>query len=410
MSPVRPRVGAVAALCALLCVASSTAAAAGGSPIRLGITASVGNPSADYPHLFAGARAAARSINARGGIDGRRVEILTCNNHGDGAQEVACARKLVGHGVVAMVGSYVYADDANYERTLADAGVADLGPVGPDTPSYTGTNTFPLQFSPGGWVACLAPTLVRNLGVTTVAIVRAASPSADPLAQLVKNAIDGLGLKLVADIQIPDKTADYRPFARQAGDAGAGLVVGQIAPGAITAFVGAARRMGQRYAFCELNDVATPDQTWLPLGSLASGIYVGSLTPPLTEAGKLPLLRQFIADMQAEQAAGDPDADISIGKYTDHALQAWLAVQAVRLIAPTVHGPITPRSFWAALDRGKLDLGGIFPPIDFNHSKFAGPYEHVYNWVGVVWHWDPKKKNYFLVPHSRFDLARAAFG
>src|SRR5260221_9084013 len=98
MSVVSPRIGAVAALCALLCVVSSTADAAGGTPIRLGITASVGNPVADYPRLFAGARAAARSINAHGGIGGRPIQILTCNNHGDGIQEVACARKLVGHG------------------------------------------------------------------------------------------------------------------------------------------------------------------------------------------------------------------------------------------------------------------------------------------------------------------------
>jgi len=410
MSLVRPRIGAVAALCALLCVASSTAAAAGGSPIRLGITASVGNPSADYPHLFAGARAAARSINARGGVGGRPLQILTCNNHGDGDQEVACARKLIAQGVVAMVGSYVYADDADYERTLADAGVADLGPVGPDTPSYAGAQTFPLQFSPGGWVACLAPTLLKTLKSSSVALVRAATPSGDPLALLVKNAVERLGLKLVADIQIPETATDYRPFARQAGEAGAGLVVGQIAPAAIRAFVGAARHAGQRYAFCELNDVAVPDQTWLPLGPLATGIYVGSLTPPLTEAPRLPLLRQFVGDMKAELAWGDKDANMSAASYNDHALQAWLAVQAVLQVVPSIHGEITPKSFLAALQHARLDFGGIFPPIDFGRSKFAGPYQHVYNWVGVVWRWDPKLKNYFLVPHSRFDVARAAFG
>lgn len=58
------------------------------------------------PGMTSFARAYARWINANGGVGGRQLNVLTCNDHNDSVTAAKCARRAVNEEAVAVVGSY----------------------------------------------------------------------------------------------------------------------------------------------------------------------------------------------------------------------------------------------------------------------------------------------------------------
>ena len=76
-----------------------------GVALKLGVIAEGSGVGAQLANVSAGAKAAAQAINAAGGIDGRPVEIDTCDTNNNPNDAAACARKMVSDGIVALVGS-----------------------------------------------------------------------------------------------------------------------------------------------------------------------------------------------------------------------------------------------------------------------------------------------------------------
>ncbi len=58
------------------------------------------------PGMPAMATAYAKWINKHGGINGRKLKVLTCNDHNTNVSAAKCAREAVAKNVVAVVGSY----------------------------------------------------------------------------------------------------------------------------------------------------------------------------------------------------------------------------------------------------------------------------------------------------------------
>lgn len=112
--------------------------------IRVGIIVSKGGPLG--PRAFApmseGTQAYFNWLNARGGINGRRVEVSVCDDAEDPAQNRRCVRQLVDeHEVFALVGNATRAYDGAHH--VAEAGVPDVGgqPIG------TAYWTYPTHFA-----------------------------------------------------------------------------------------------------------------------------------------------------------------------------------------------------------------------------------------------------------------------
>jgi branched-chain amino acid transport system substrate-binding protein len=104
-----------------------------GDTIRIGMVDTVSGPLG--PDIFDGpmygAQAYFRALNAHGGIDGRKVEISTCDDGGSGSGNVACVHKLIDKdGVFALSGVSVY--DYAGASYVNNRGVPDIGgePIG----------------------------------------------------------------------------------------------------------------------------------------------------------------------------------------------------------------------------------------------------------------------------------------
>lgn len=104
------------------------------------------------PGMPAFARAYARWINAHGGINGRKLKVLTCDDHNDSLAAAKCATSAVKQNVVAVVGSYSQYGDS-YLPTLESAGIPYIGGYGVTTSEFTSPLSYPVN---GGQPALLA--------------------------------------------------------------------------------------------------------------------------------------------------------------------------------------------------------------------------------------------------------------
>ncbi|MPY94430.1 MAG: ABC transporter substrate-binding protein [Acidimicrobiia bacterium] len=87
---------------------TSGAAAPTGEPIKVMTMAPVNTDVPPYPNIPAAAEVYEQWINDQGGINGRPLEVTTCDTRGDVNEGAACARRAVEEGMVAVVGSFTF--------------------------------------------------------------------------------------------------------------------------------------------------------------------------------------------------------------------------------------------------------------------------------------------------------------
>lgn len=126
--------------------AGNTASDVGVTPTSIRIGNVTGSTGALGPDAFGvtlnGLRIFVASINARGGINGRKIDLQTCDDGQDGSQNIACTQQLVGQKkVFALIAnnSLSSSGSAHYEYTQ---GVPDLG-----FPLNNGYYKYPNMFS-----------------------------------------------------------------------------------------------------------------------------------------------------------------------------------------------------------------------------------------------------------------------
>src|SRR6476620_9052142 len=79
---------------------TEAAAAPSGDPIKVMSEAPVDSPAFSYPNIPGAAKVYAQWINAKGGIAGRPLQVISCDDRADAAEAANCARKAAEEGVV----------------------------------------------------------------------------------------------------------------------------------------------------------------------------------------------------------------------------------------------------------------------------------------------------------------------
>jgi len=97
-----PKVAASVAVCALLVTAGSAA-----DVIKIGVQAPItGKYANEGQSIDNGVRLVVDQINADGGLLGKQLEVVSCDDEGKAQKAAICASKLVNEGVLAVIGSY----------------------------------------------------------------------------------------------------------------------------------------------------------------------------------------------------------------------------------------------------------------------------------------------------------------
>ncbi|MFJ6938449.1 ABC transporter substrate-binding protein [Streptomyces sp. NPDC101132] len=114
-------------------------AAASGSPVRVGLIASVTSPVGGdaFTGPGEGAKAYFAALNAQGGLGGRPVEVITCDDGGSGIGNNECVHELLDEQKVFALVATTALDYAG-APLVSRAGVPDIGgqPIGPAYDTY----------------------------------------------------------------------------------------------------------------------------------------------------------------------------------------------------------------------------------------------------------------------------------
>ena len=91
-----------------LAIAASIACASGASAqIKVGVAGPLTGPNAAFgAQVENGAEQAAADLNAKGGINGRKIELIIRDDASDPKQGVSVANKMLGEGVKFVVGHF----------------------------------------------------------------------------------------------------------------------------------------------------------------------------------------------------------------------------------------------------------------------------------------------------------------
>ncbi|MFF9036908.1 ABC transporter substrate-binding protein [Streptomyces sp. NPDC014892] len=209
-------------------------------PLRVGIITSVTSPvgGAAFTGPRDGAKAYFAALNARGGVDGRRVEVRECDDGGSGVGNNECVHRLVEEdGVVALVATTAL-DYAGAAR-VARARVPDIGgqPIGP---AY---DTYPYLYSVYGSLAPRDGTtgwdgkqyggtevyryFKREHGARTAAVVSYNQSASAAYARLLVQGLQAEGYDVVTE-QVDFALPNFRAAAADLKEQGADLVFDAI--------------------------------------------------------------------------------------------------------------------------------------------------------------------------------------
>lgn len=316
------------------------AAATDTGPIKIMQIGTFQSPNLSLTDAKAGLDAHVQSINAAGGIDGRKIEVQFCNDAFNANTGAACARTAVSDGVVAVVGAA--SSQASSELPVLEAaGIPWLAGAGSGGPTEgTSPVSYPItggtQSMQVGMGRVLAAKGAKNVAVI-VADAAAAYAAADDIARGA-TAGGAQSYRILAPLGAPDFSAVASSALAKSPDAIAVASTATDAPRIIRAV----RQAGFKGNVSTLANIFKPaDQK--ALGEFANNVFVTSSAVPVSNT-TIPQVQQFLADM----AKYHPEAVTDNGS-----LGTWSAVTFLVEIVKRLKGQVTAAAITGLLS--KLD-------------------------------------------------------
>jgi len=307
-------VGLLVILAALALALGLTAPRAGAQskPIRLGIPQAMTGPVA-----FAGvttaraAQIAVDEINAKGGINGRKLELVTRDDEHNPTKHVAAVRELVEkEGVSVLFGptastaglavAPILNDELNVPMILPHAAATEIvwnKAWQEKKPNYM----FRYGMFDSGQAKSLVEFATRKLGKKKLGIVVENSGWGEGGRSEMTKTLKELSLAPVAEEKFNFKDTDFTPQLGRAQRAGAEVVLfyGQVAEA--TAMMRSMAKMGYRPTVVSAWGIANL-QFWNNAKELGEGVYVLSTATP---DGPQPKARQaFLEEFEKRHGKG----------------------------------------------------------------------------------------------------------
>ncbi|WP_449482668.1 ABC transporter substrate-binding protein [Streptomyces avidinii] len=184
-----------------------------GSTLTVMTFAPADSKATNMPAMPGMAKAFERSVNAKGGINGHRIRVLTCNEHNTAGGAADCARKAIAEKAVAVVGSYSQHGRA-FMAPLEAEGIPFIGGYGVSSEEFQSPLSYPVN---GGQPVLLAGA-GHQLGraCSKVALVRPDTLAGDSLPLQLNAGLKTNQVAEASDIRAAEDSADYTPQAREA--------------------------------------------------------------------------------------------------------------------------------------------------------------------------------------------------
>ncbi|GCB48316.1 ABC transporter substrate-binding protein [Streptomyces sp. NL15-2K] len=350
-------------------VVPGTTGGSGDDPIKVMTWAPENTNATNKPGMPAFAQAYARWVNSRGGINGRELTVLTCNDRNDSVAAARCARRAVKENVVAVVGSYSQHADSFFPP-LEGAGIPYIGGYGVTSAEFTSPLSYPVN---GGQPALLAGLGKSLAGCGPVALVRPDTIAGDELPNLLDSGLTAGGHEASQDLRAADDATEYSEQSDQALESTTtelekkGCVVPALGDRTGT-FMDSFRRAREDYPEVRtgmvLGDV---DQTGIDASGGKSGPYEGSYITgwyPVETDTRWDGMKKVIS----EKAFDDNRIDAA-----DAGVQTtWIAYTVLQKVIESLgDGQVSSDTVRETLDHGlKVGTGGLTPTLQW---RFQGP-------------------------------------
>lgn len=364
---------AVASLTAGCGVVPGVTGGSGDDPIVVMTWAPVGTAATNKPGMPAFARAYARWVNAKGGISGHKLTVLTCNDHNDAVSAAACARRAVKEKAVAVVGSYSQHSDAFFPH-LEGAGIPYIGGFGVTTPEFTSPLSYPVN---GGQPALLAGlgTMLADSCTGPVALVRPDTIAGDALPPMLDAGLKARGHDRAEDQRAAEDATEYSAQADKALRAATGGTAGSSRKGCVVpalgdrngTFMDSFRRSRADYPSVNTGSVlGSVDQTVIDASGGASGPYEGAYV-----TGWYPVASDKRWDGMKKVISESAFSDTSIDPSDTGVQTTWIAYNVLRQAVESLgDGEVSADTVRGALNGGgKFTTGGLTPTLRWKFTN-----------------------------------------
>ncbi|WP_101258799.1 ABC transporter substrate-binding protein [Streptomyces barkulensis] len=359
-----------------------------------------GTGATNMPGMPAMAQAYARWVNATGGVGGRTLRVITCNDHNSSVGAARCADRARTEEAVAVVGSYSQ-HGRTFMTALESAGIPYLGGYGVTDEEFTSPLSYPVN---GGQATLLAGSGHQLADhCERISLVRPDTVSGDQLPRLLNAGLATAGDRgPAADIRAPEDASAYTEHARRAL-AGVGLTEDGTGDGVRTAggvedgrdggqaggakeacvtavlggrtdtFFDSFRRLREGGPEVRIASVlgsvqqslvdrtGGPDSQWE--GAYATGWY------PVSSDPRWALMKSVIR----EHAFGDNRIDAA-----DPGVQTtWIAYTVLRAALEHAEGAVTARTVRRALETmPPVDTGDLTPRLSWRYDDMLAVRDH----------------------------------
>ncbi|WP_040260941.1 branched-chain amino acid ABC transporter substrate-binding protein [Pseudomonas massiliensis] len=186
-------------LFAAMVLAGATSYSFAADTIRIGIAGPKTGPVAEYGAMqFRGAKMAIEQINAKGGVDGKKLEAVEYDDACDPKQAVAVANKVVNDGVKFVVGHLCSSSTQPASDIYEDEGVLMITPAA-TSPDIT-SRGYKLVFRTIGLDSAQGPAagnfIADHIKPKIVAVVHDKQQYGEGIATAVKQTLEGKGVKV----------------------------------------------------------------------------------------------------------------------------------------------------------------------------------------------------------------------
>ena len=203
----------IVALAIVGCGKSGDNAAPAPATIKIGLAgAQTGSDGEIGLSMLNGSKVAIDEWNAKGGVLGKKIEVLTQDDEASGQKAVTVAQSLIDAGVVAVIGHFNSGCTIPASRLYNDAKVLEISP-GSTNPQYT-EQGFPYAFRICGrddqQGTAIATFLHDKLKLNKIAIMNDKTTYGAGLAAVVKKEFEAKGGSVVMYQDIDKKDFDFR--------------------------------------------------------------------------------------------------------------------------------------------------------------------------------------------------------
>ncbi|MET0886833.1 MAG: ABC transporter substrate-binding protein [Mycetocola sp.] len=292
---------------------------------------------ASLPFIGSAAQAAVDEINAEGGVKGRQLKLVTCNDKFDPNEALRCAQKAVREKAVATVGQ-LSQFGAQFYPVLDKS---DIVSIGADAVSVEdGRSPVSYLIDPGVPGFAALPSMAKTfMGVDKVAVIDLDVASATDNLTYYTIGAKSSGVQIVDKILVPSDAIDYAQYVSRADASGAGAIITAMPDQGLTKLWKAIKASGSDIKVLGSGSSMRSDVI-AEAGDVADGDYAVSGTPNGDDSNEWG--RQFVTAMKKYQ----PDEKI----YGSLGLRAYASVHLFAEVAETIEGDVSPSAVRAAFD------------------------------------------------------------